>query len=66
MKDPRAYLAEVQQNVEKMRAQAHVTPADNALFGMLDGVAGLLLLANERIAHLEQRVAALEKTNGSS
>lgn len=61
MKDPRAYLAEVQQNVEKMRAQTQVTAADNALFGMLDGVAGLLLVANDRITHLEQRVATLEK-----
>ena len=56
MKDPHHYLDTIQRNVEKMRAQGQVTPTENALFGMLDGLAGLTLQTMERLAVCEQRL----------
>lgn len=56
MKDPRAYLDEIRQNMDKIRAQGQVTPAENALFGMVDGLAGLMLVTLERVTVLEQRL----------
>ena len=64
MKNPRHYLDEIQTNVQKMRAQGQVTPAENALFGMLDGLAGLTLQSMERIAYCEQRIRDLETAAG--
>ena len=55
MKNPRNYLEEVRQNVQKMRAQGQVTPTENALFGMLDGLAGLMHRTMERVTELERR-----------
>ena len=54
MKDPREYIEEIQQNLKKIQAQPGVTPAESALFGMIDGLAGLQRLTNERLAALEQ------------
>lgn len=56
MKDPRAYLEEIQQNLAKLQAQGQVTPNENALFGMVDGLAGLVLVTLERVTALEQRL----------
>lgn len=54
MKNPREYLHEVQDNLQKLRSQKQVTPTENALFGMIDGLAGLLLVTLERVTALEQ------------
>ncbi|HLL89620.1 MAG TPA: hypothetical protein VK324_09970 [Tepidisphaeraceae bacterium] len=59
MKDPREYLNEIRANLEKIRAQKGVTPAESALFGMVDGLAGLQLTMLERLTALEQ-VAGLQ------
>lgn len=53
MRDPRDYLDEIQQNLKKIQAQPGVTPAESALFGMIDGLAGLQRLTMERVAALE-------------
>ena len=60
MKNAREYLDEIKRNVAKMRAQGQVTPTDNALFGMIDGLAGLQHTTMERVAELERRVAELQ------
>lgn len=64
MKEPRHYLDEIQRNVEKLRAQGQVTPGENALFGMVDGLAGLMLQSMERLAYCEQRIQNLEAAAG--
>jgi hypothetical protein len=60
MTDPQHYLAEIRANTEKMRAQGKVTPTENALFGMIDGMAGLLTYTMEQVAVLKHRVDELE------
>ena len=50
MKDPRDYLKELQANLRKLQGQGRVTPTENALFGMIDGLAGLQLVTMERLA----------------
>jgi len=57
MKDPRDYLNEIQANLRKLQRQGQVTPTENALFGMIDGLAGLQLVTMERLAALEELVA---------
>jgi hypothetical protein len=59
-KDPHHYLDEVRRNLEKMRAQPAVTPADNALFGMVDGLAGLTLYMLDQMADMRRRIDSLE------
>jgi hypothetical protein len=59
-KDPRHYIEEIRENVAKLQAQGVVTPSDNALFHMLDGMAGLLLATMENVVDLKRRVATLE------
>lgn len=53
MHDPRDYIDEIQQNLKKLKAQGGVTPTENALFGMIDGLAGLQRLTMERLAAME-------------
>jgi hypothetical protein len=53
MRDPKEYIDEIQQNLKKLQSQGAVTPTENALFGMLDGLAGLQRLTMERLAALE-------------
>jgi hypothetical protein len=60
MKDPRDYLQEVRDNLQKIQDQGRVTPTENALFGMIDGLAGLELVTLERLAACEQRIRELE------
>jgi hypothetical protein len=60
MRDPRHYLEEIRSNMAKMQAQEKVTPAENALFGMVDGLAGLMLTSLGRITELERRIQALD------
>ena len=51
MKDPNGYLTEIRENME------------NALFGMIDGLAGLQMATMERLAELNRRLQALEDAN---
>ena len=53
MRDPRDYIDEIQANLKKLQSQGSVTPTENALFGMIDGLAGLQRLTMERLAALE-------------
>jgi hypothetical protein len=66
MKDPREYLDEIRQNLRKLQDQGQVTPADNALFGMVDGLAGLQLVILERITALEKRAGVQPINRGTS
>jgi hypothetical protein len=61
MKDASGYLEEIRENLKKIRAQGQVTPTENALFGMIDGLAGLQMATLERLAELNRRVQALEE-----
>ena len=58
--DPLHYLREIRANVEKLQAQGQVTPTENALFGMLDGMAGMMTFTLDQVAELKRRVDALE------
>ena len=60
MKNPHEYLAEIRANVKKMQAQGKVEPAENALFGMVDGLAGLVMVTLDRVTELERRVNELQ------
>ena len=60
MKEPREYLQEVRDNLQKIQSQGKVTPIENALFGMIDGLAGLELTTLERLTACEQRIRELE------
>ena len=60
MTDPRHYLDEIRANTEKMRAQGQVTPTENALFGMVDGMAGLMTFTLEQMADMKRRLDELE------
>ncbi|HEX8524171.1 MAG TPA: hypothetical protein VF669_18095 [Tepidisphaeraceae bacterium] len=59
-KDPKHYIQEIRENVAKLQAQGVITPSDNALFHMIDGMAGLLLATMENVVDLKRRVDALE------
>ena len=56
MRDPRHYINQIQANLKKMQSQRAVTPADSALFEMVDGLAGLTLTVLERLTLVEQRL----------
>ena len=58
--DPAHYLREIRANVEKLQAQGKVTPTENALFGMVDGMAGLMTFTLDQVADLKRRIEALE------
>ena len=58
--DPLHYLREIRANVEKLQSQGQVTPTENALFGMLDGMAGMMTFTLDAMADLKRRVEALE------
>ena len=49
MNDPRSYIDEFRQNLRKLQSRGDVTPTENALFGMIDGLAGLHLVTLERV-----------------
>jgi hypothetical protein len=57
--DPQHYLDEIRANVTKMRAQQQVTPTENALFGMIDGMAGLMIFTLQQMAEMRHRLDAL-------
>jgi hypothetical protein len=60
MKDADGYLNEIRENLKKIQSQGKVTPTENALFGMIDGLAGLQMATLERLAELNRRLQALE------
>ena len=60
MKNPQQYLEEIRTNLQKMQAQGKVEPAENALLGIADGLAGLQLASLNQIAELTKRVETLE------
>ena len=60
MTNPKHYLEEIRANTEKMRAQGKVTPTENALFGMIDGMAGLMTFTLEQMADMRRRLDELE------
>jgi hypothetical protein len=59
--DPAHYLREIRDNVARMQAQKNVTPTENALFHMIDGLSGLFIITLESVADLKRRVDALEE-----
>ena len=59
-KNPREYLNEIRNNVAKFQQAQVVTPRENALFGMIDGLAGVTLAVMENVADLKRRVESLE------
>ena len=58
--DPMHYLDEIRTNTAKMRAQGKVTPTENALFGMIDGMAGLMIFLMQQMAEMRKRMDELE------
>ena len=63
MTDPHTYLNEIKENMRKLQAQGAVTPTENALFGMIDGLAGMLRVSLERLTALEKAVADLRRNH---
>lgn len=61
-KNPREYLDEIRKNLQKLQAQGKIEPAENALLGMVDGMAGLMLVTLDRVTELERRVKELQGT----
>ena len=59
-KNPREYLDEIRANLKKLQAQGKIEPAENALLGMVDGLAGLMLVTLDRVTELEKRVNDLQ------
>ena len=59
-KNPREYLDEIRANLKKLQAQGKIEPAENALLGMVDGLAGLMLVTLDRVTELEKRVNELQ------
>lgn len=60
MKNPHEYINEIRDNLQKLQAQGRVEPAENALLGIADGLAGLQLASLNQIAELTRRVESLE------
>jgi hypothetical protein len=60
MKNPQEYIEEIRANLQKMQSQGRVEPAENALLGIADGLAGLQLASLNQIAELTRRVETLE------
>lgn len=58
--DPAHYLREIRENVKKLQAHEKVTSTENALFGMIDGMAGLMTFTLEQMADMRRRLDALE------
>ena len=61
MSDPQNYLDEIRQNLKKLQAKGTITDTENALFGMIDGLAGMLHRTNERVTRLERELASHER-----
>ena len=59
MKNPHDYLEEIRANLERIRAQGTISSTENALFGMIDGLGGLLRQTLVRVTELERRMIEL-------
>ena len=59
--DPLHYLREIRANVQKLQSQGQVTATENALFGMVDGMAGLMTFTLDQMAEMKRRIDALEQ-----
>jgi hypothetical protein len=59
MKNPHDYLEEIRANLERIRSQGTISPTENALFGMIDGLGGLLRQTLVRVTELERRMIEL-------
>ena len=66
MKNPNEYIDEIRANLKKMQSQGKVEPAENALLGICDGLAGLQLASLNQIAELSRRVDSLETALGQA
>ena len=66
MKNPHEYIEEIRANLKKMQSQGKVEPAENALLGICDGLAGLQLASLNQIAELSRRVESLETALGQA
>ena len=64
MTDPHHYLNEIKENMRKLQAHGAVSPTENALFGMIDGLAGMLRVTNERVTTIERQVAKMVRGQG--
>ena len=60
-KEPLHYIREIRENVQKLQSQEKVTPTENALFGMLDGLAGLTTFTLDQMAEMKRRIEVLEQ-----
>ena len=60
MKNPHDYIEEIRGSLKKLQSQGQVEPAENALLGIADGLAGLQLASLNQIAELTRRVETLE------
>jgi hypothetical protein len=60
MKNPHDSINEIRASLQKLQAQGQVEPAENALLGIADGLAGLQLASLHQIAELTRRVESLE------
>ena len=60
MKNPHDYIQEIRENLQKMQSQGKVEPAENALLGICDGLAGLQLASLNQIGELTRRIETLE------
>ena len=60
MKSPHDSINEIRANLQKLQAQGKIEPAENALLGIADGLAGLQLASLTQIAELTRRVETLE------
>ena len=59
--DPLHYLREIRENVKKLQVHQTVTSTENALFGMIDGMAGLMTFTLDSVADIKRRLDALEE-----
>ena len=61
MTDPHHYLDEIRDNMAKLQGHGIVSPTEKALFGMIDGLAGMLRVTLERVTVLERVVAQMQR-----
>lgn len=63
VKQTHEYLDEIRENLRKVQSKGTVTETENALFGMIDGLAGMLHRTNERVTELERQVAEVKRVS---
>ena len=65
MSDARTYLAEIRENLDKIRAKGQVTETENALVCLIDWLGWMLHRTNERVTELARQVAELRRLHGA-